>query len=175
MNAADVLRMQFQRLHDQFARAVNEVSVKEMDWRLKPDANSIGFLLWHSLRIWDAYLCFVDGKEELYEKGNWPERFGFDTTGRGIGGIGTGFTADDVAVVKARPGPLTDFLEALQERANRSLGTATDDSLSRSVQIPWWPQGPSTVAAVLTHIQAHTYIHLGEAYCVQGLGAKGTE
>jgi uncharacterized damage-inducible protein DinB len=175
MNAADMLRMQFQRLHDQFARTVNEVGVEEMDWRPKPDANSIGFLLWHVLRIWDGYLNFVDGAENLYEQGNWPERFGFDTIGRGIGGIGTGFTADDVAIVIARSGPLIDYLEALQERTKRALSTATDDSLSHTVQIPWWPDGPSTVAAVLTHIQAHSYIHLGEAYCVRGLRTKGGE
>ena len=55
----------------------------------------MGFLLWHILRIWDSYLSFVDGMDDLY----------------------------------------------------------------------------LSVAAVLTHIQAHAYIHLGEAYCVRGLAA----
>jgi hypothetical protein len=171
MNTAEVLRVQFQALHTQFARTVREVSVEDLDWRPRLGVNSIGFLLWHALRTWDAYLCFVDGAEELYAAGNWPERFGFDATGRGIADVGTGFTADDVAVVKARPGPLADYLESLQQRTIDSLARATDDDLSRAVQISWWPQGPSTAAAVLAHIQAHTYIHLGEAYCVRGLAS----
>ena len=172
MNAAEVLRVQFERLHDQFARTVNEVSAAEMDWRPRPGVNSIGFLLWHALRTWDAYLCFVDGAAEVYGPGQWPERFGFDTTGRGIGGIGTGFSADDVAVVKARPEPLLAYLGALHRRTNDALSRATEDSLARQVQIPWWPQGPSTVAVVLAHIQAHTYIHLGEGYCIRGLASS---
>jgi uncharacterized damage-inducible protein DinB len=173
MNASELLLAQFQTLHDRFASTANGLSDDLISWRPTTDANSIGFLLWHVLRTWDVYLCFVDGAEELYEQENWPQRFGFDARGRGIagGGMGTGFTADDVALVKAQPAPLIDYLEALLTRTTRPLRTASDESLAHHVEIPWWPQGPATIADVLSHIITHSYIHLGEVYYARGLAS----
>src|SRR5574341_583002 len=105
MKANELLLTQFQRVCDEFAQAAKDLDTKQMNWQPMPGVNTIGFLLWHVLRTWDSYYAHIHRVVELYDQDHWAQRFGFDTKGKGVvgkdkEGMGTGFTAEDVAVVK---------------------------------------------------------------------------
>ncbi len=170
MTPAALLQMQMQTVRNQFARTVQDLSAEQLSWQPNTHTNSIGFTLWHVLRTWDDYWPAMGAGDEMYEQEGWPQRFGFETKGRGVGGsgMGTGFTPEDVAVVKPPPDVLSAYLEALWTRTQFYLGTATDDSLAREFKIPWWPNVIATPARVLSHIIAHSLLHLGEAQYLKG-------
>lgn len=173
MNASALLLVQFQNVYDQFLATPKDTRPEQMVWQPALNSNNITFLLWHVLRIWDSYLCLIDGRPELYEEGNWPRRLGFEAKGKGAGGngVGTGFTADDVTEVKAPPDELNEYLEALWERTKYYLSTASDENLESELKVPWWPR-PATIARIFAHIIAHSYMHIGEAQYVKGLVSR---
>jgi uncharacterized damage-inducible protein DinB len=170
MNTLDLFSYQFQRVQDYYFFTLKDIQPEKMQWQPVKNANTIGFLLWHILRTWDAYFAFVDGGEDLYEKLNLSQNFGFITSGKGVGGsgVGTGFTPEEAADVIPAPAQLTEYLAVLLERTREFLSQTSEKELGREVKVPWW-NAPSTVSGVLTHILVHSFMHLGEAQYVKGM------
>jgi uncharacterized damage-inducible protein DinB len=142
----------------------------QLQWRPAQTANTIGFILWHILRTWDGYLALILEKGEIYEEGEWQERFGFDTRGRGVegSGMGTGFKPEDVAVVTPEVEVLNEYLKVLLKETISYLKNNDEASLGREMTVPWWGF-PTPVARVFSHIIGHSYFHLGEAQYIRGL------
>ncbi len=170
MNTSELLQVQYQTLHRHFTFTLKDMHLDQLTWRPNQDANSIGFLLWHVLRAWDSYFAMLFNRQELYVAGGWPQRFGFDVSDKGFDGIsiGTEFSSEDVALVKAEPGVLVAYLEALFDQVQHFLHSATDEELGQPFVVPWWPN-PTAVAGVLSHILTHGMEHIGQAQYVLGL------
>ena len=105
MNSAALLKIQFERIEREFKGVLKDLTLEQLHWQPDLEANSIGFLLWHLLYTWDEYAALIENREELYEKEGWPQRFGYETKGRGVegSGMGTGFSPEDVAIVLPQP------------------------------------------------------------------------
>ncbi len=170
MNTSELLQIQFQTLQRHFNFTLKDLTLDQLFWQPNKDANSISFLLWHVLRAWDSYYSMLFNRPELYEADHWPQRFGFDVSDKGFDGIsiGTGFSSEDVALVKAEPAVLVAYLEALFDQLQHFLQSATGEDLGKTFIVPWWPN-PSTVAGVLSHIMTHGMEHIGQAQYVLGL------
>jgi uncharacterized damage-inducible protein DinB len=177
MNSAALLKTQFETIERQFKLVLKDLSLEQLHWQPIPAANSIAFLLWHLLYTWDEYMSLIENREVLYEKEGWPQRFGFETKGLGVAGsgMGTGFTPEDVAIVRPRPEPLLDYLQVLTKEIKSYLKKATDESLSREATVPWWRPKTTTAGRVLAHIIAHSNFHLGETQYVRGLAIGRSE
>ena len=80
MTGSEILRMQFDRLAQEFKNTLGNLGAQRLAWRPAPRANDIGALLWHSARAWDGYLFYLDGATEVFVTGNWQERFEMKTT-----------------------------------------------------------------------------------------------
>ncbi len=170
MNTSELLNIQFQTLHRHFTFTLKDLRPDQLTWRPANDANSISFLLWHVLRAWDSYYAMLFNGQEIYEAAGWPQKFGFDVSDKGFDGIsiGTAFSPEDVALVKADSDVLVGYLDALFDHLQHFLQSATDEELGRPFIVPWWPN-PSTVAGVLSHIMTHGMEHIGQAQYVLGL------
>lgn len=173
MNSSALLNTEFEIIERQFKGVLKGLSLDQICWQPEPEANSVGFLLWHLLYTWDDYEGLIENRESLYEKEGWAGRFGFETKGRGVegSGMGTGFKPEDVAIVRPQLEPLIGYLKSLLMVTKTYLKTATDDSLDGEVIVPWWPK-PATAGRVLIHIVAHSNFHLGEAQYVRGLALQ---
>jgi uncharacterized damage-inducible protein DinB len=171
MDTATLLQIQFGTLERQFKQVLKDLSLEQLRWQPVPQANSIGFLLWHLLYTWDDYMGLIVKRDTLYEQEGWPERFGFDTRGLGVegSGMGTGFTPEEVAIVRPGPEPLLDYLRSLLDEMSGYLQSANNESLGAKVSVPWWRPKGHPAARVLSHIIAHSYFHLGEAQFSRGL------
>ena len=56
---------------------VQDLTPEELAWRPGPEANPIGWILWHMLRVEDFWFQFFIQRElELWEKEAWHEKFG---------------------------------------------------------------------------------------------------
>jgi uncharacterized damage-inducible protein DinB len=173
MDANQVLKTEFEMIGRQLREVLKDLSPEQILHMPGGNNNSIGFLAWHILLAWDEYDTLIQKQDDLYRKDGWPEKFGFDVSGRGIegSGMGTGFTPEDVALVRPQVETLLAYHAAVSRRTLDYIKNASQDELATQMVIPWWPN-PVPVARVLIHIIGHSLIHIGEAWATKDLALQ---
>ena len=158
-------------LQDHFARIVESADVvldglteEQLAHRPTPDANSIGWLLWHLARVQDDHVSAAAGVEEVHSAQGFVGRFAlpFDPHD-----IGYGHSSEDVARVRVGATVLADYLHAVHEQTNRYLATLTPADLDRVVDEHWDP--PVTLGTRLVSVVNDDTQHVGQAAYVRGL------
>ena len=98
------------------AEVVQDLTVEELAWQPSTQSNSIGWTLWHMLRVEDMWVQFFAQRQpELWEREGWHEKFGLPTRDTGFG-----HTSEQVAGFHALDLPtLLQYGEAVR------LGTQT--------------------------------------------------
>ena len=176
MNSIELLRLQLMQMHDEIVhKTLADLTIEQLNWRPNAEANNIGFSVWHALRVWDFDHARMGAGEELYEREHWPKRFGFEMAGNGMRGygIGSGFSAQDIAGMHFVPVVLATYADALWARTQQYLDGTGEADLDREFLHPWRPEVTLTPAKVLVHTITHTAMHIGEAAYVRGLMPRG--
>ena len=95
---------------------LKDITAGELKWQPNPQSNSIGFILWHQLRVEDMMIhADIQQKPQVYELEKWAEKMGLPTDNpRDNGG---GYTAEQVA---AFPVPSLDVLQQYGESVRRA-------------------------------------------------------
>jgi uncharacterized damage-inducible protein DinB len=66
--------------------ALGDLTTDEMSWQAGPEANTIGWILWHMTRVEDMWFqFFIQRQPELWETEGWHEKFGMPTRDNGFG------------------------------------------------------------------------------------------
>ena len=72
--------------HEYLMDALDGLTSDEIIWKPGPGANSIGWILWHMIRVEDMWFqFFIQRQPEIWEKDNWNEKFGLPTRDNGFG------------------------------------------------------------------------------------------
>jgi uncharacterized damage-inducible protein DinB len=81
-------------------RTLRDLRPAELTWQPGPEANPIGFLVWHMARVEDRWLArFAHGNHtELWIRDGWAQRLGLPESDTGVG-----YTAEQVAVFAMPP------------------------------------------------------------------------
>jgi uncharacterized damage-inducible protein DinB len=165
MNTAELLVELFGRVPPLAHAAVEGLDTDALLAQVAPQANSIAWLLWHLTRVQDDHLAEILGIEQLWVTGGWAEGFGLDPDP-----VNTGYrhTPDQVAAVRPRDAAaLTDYLDAVQQRAIEFLSALRDADLDRIVDRNWDP--PVTLGVRLVSVADDSLQHVGQASFVRGI------
>jgi uncharacterized damage-inducible protein DinB len=130
-----------------------------------PDANPIGWLAWHLLRVQDDHVAEVAGRGQAWTEEGWADRFGlpFDASETGYG-----FSQEQVAQVRVDSADLLlDYAAAVHERTAKFLRGLSDEDLDRVVDERWDP--PVTLGVRLVSVVNDDQQHVGQAAFVRGL------
>ncbi|MGW1028165.1 DinB family protein [Streptomyces sp. NPDC002577] len=65
----------FRRIRSDLAEAVEGATAVELDERLLPGSNSVGWLAWHIARGQDRNLSEITGSPQLWLSDGWAARF----------------------------------------------------------------------------------------------------
>jgi len=161
--ATDLLLDLYSRVQESVHRAGEGLSAEQLAVRLDPDANSIGWLLWHICRGQDEQIADVAGREPLWTADGWEERFDLP-----VGGIGYGHSSAEVGQVRGFDSRLVlDYYDAVHERSLEFLRGVTDEDLGRVVDEGWDP--PVTLGVRLVSIADDCIQHAGQAAFVRGI------
>jgi uncharacterized damage-inducible protein DinB len=164
MNVADVLRDGFERVRGVTLDVLDGLSADQLATRLDPDANSIGWLVWHLLRVQDDHVSEVAGLEQVWTTQGWYERSGlpFDAAE-------TGFAqqSSDVATVRLDADLLRGYLEDVHVQSVGYVDTLTEADLDRVVDERWDP--PVTLGVRLVSVISDDLQHAGQAALVKGI------
>lgn len=146
--------------------ALEGLGAEEMGWQPAEDANSIGWILWHMVRVEDMWIqFFAQFQTELWESEGWHEKFGLPTRDNGFG-----HTPEQVNNF-----PGVDLAEFLNYRAavRRStlayLDTLTADDMER---VPRERRPEMSLGAMFRQIIGEMYQHVGHIAYLRGLQGK---
>ena len=146
--------------------ALDGLSPDELAWQPAPDANSIGWILWHMVRVEDMWIqFFAQFKPELWESDGWSDQFGLPTRDNGFG-----HTADQVNSF-----PRLDLAEFLQYRAAvrqstlAYLNTLTPEDMET---VPRERRPDMSLGGMFRQIIGEMYQHVGHIAYLRGLQGK---
>ncbi len=167
-SATDILRDAFERVHDDLPEILSGLTSEEVLWRPDPDANSIGWLIWHLSRIQDDHLAGVGGVEQAWIGGGWCGRFGlpFDEHDHGYG-----HSSEQVGAFSVGDADLlVGYHDAVHHLTMEVLAGLDDAGYERIVDDRWDP--PVTAAVRLVSVVNDISQHLGQAAYVAGLAER---
>jgi uncharacterized damage-inducible protein DinB len=155
----------YTRIKDLAVGAVEGLDAEALAHRPGPDANPIGWLVWHLTRVQDHHISELAGVDQAWTSGGWAQRFGMPPD---PSDIGYGHTSEQVAAVPAHdPDLLAQYHEAVLERTLAFLNGVESDDLDRIVDRRWEP--PVTMGARLVSVIGDDYQHVGQAHYLRGL------
>ena len=113
MTPADLLTDAFGRIRAGAHRVLADVDDEALAARPGPDANTIGWLVWHLLRVQDDHIADVAGTEQVWTSQGYAARAGlpFDD-----GATGFGQSAEEVGQVRVGAGLLGEYADAVTTR-----------------------------------------------------------
>ncbi len=146
--------------------ALDGLTPDELAWQPAPDANSIGWILWHMVRVEDMWIqFFAQFQAELWEQDGWHERFGLPTRDNGFG-----HTAEQVANFPRLD--LAGFLEyraAVRAQTLAYLNTLSPDDMAT---VPRERRPEMSLGAMFRQIIGEMYQHVGHIAYLRGLQGK---
>ncbi|WP_324650641.1 mycothiol transferase [Georgenia sp. H159] len=161
--ATELLLDGYSRIRQAVHRAGEGLSAEELAVRLDPDANSIGWLLWHLTRVQDDHVADVAGREELWTTDGWAERFDLPVTG-----IGYGHSSAEVGQVSGfGAGIVLGYYDAVHERTLEFIRGLEDEELGRVVDESFDP--PVTLGVRLVSVLDDCLEHAGQAAFARGV------
>ena len=165
MDTNELLRDLFSRLDDHLPKVVEGLDAEALRAVPEAGANSIGWLVWHLIRVQDHYVAELSGQRQLWETSDWAGRFGLEPDPRNSG---YGHTPADVAAVRPDgPDALTGYYAAVAARMTAYLAQLPPSELDRVVDRHYDP--PVTLGARLVSIADDDLQHVGQAAYVRGL------
>ena len=146
--------------------ALEGLSPDELTWQPGPAANSIGWILWHMVRVEDMWIqFFAQFKPELWERDGWHEKFGLPTRDNGFG-----HTAEQVNNFPRLD--LEEFLlyrAAVREATLAFLATLTPNDMET---VPRERRPEMSLGAMFRQIIGEIYQHVGHIAYLRGLQGK---
>ena len=136
-------------------------------YRPDPDANTIGWLVWHLTRVQDSHLAELAGVPQVWTDQGFADRFALPF---GRGATGYGQSPEEVGAVIVPAADLAAYHAAVDAMTTRFLGTVTADDLTRVVDERWDP--PVTMSARLVSVVGDCLQHLGQAAYLRGLAER---
>ena len=165
MNGIEVLVDGLGRIQGTVHAAVEGLSAEQVNDRLDGAVNSIGWLVWHLTRVQDDHVAEVAGREQVWTKQGWVQRFALDLED---GSTGYGHGEAEVAAVRvSSPDLLVSYYDAVHEQTLSFLTGLTDADLDRVVDRRWDP--PVTLGVRLVSVIDDDAQHGGQAAFLRGL------
>ncbi|MBI2409575.1 DinB family protein [Candidatus Kaiserbacteria bacterium] len=151
---------------------IEDLSADELDWRPQNIANSIGWTVWHLIRVLDGELHALSGEEQVWIKEKWYQQFGRKADPEDTG---FGHSADDVgAFTSPPPSEFSGYLVATLTNTEAYLRSLSAADLERELKEPYDP--PPTVGTRIVSVLADCHQHAGEISYIRGLlAAQGTK
>ena len=163
MQGPDLLIDGFGRVREIVHEVLAGLSPADLTYRADPQANTIGWLIWHLTRVQDDHIAGASALTQVWFSG-FAGRFGlpFDPSDHGYG-----HASDQVAAVQAPASLLAEYHDATCDQTLSFLRGLTDDDLPAIVDRSFDP--PVTLAVRLVSVLSDDLQHAGQAAFLRGL------
>lgn len=166
--ATEILMDAFGRVHDLLPQLLGDLDARALLWRPDADANSMGWLAWHLLRVQDDHMAGVGEIEQVYTRDGFAAMFDLPWDDSAIG---YGQTSEEVGRFSVEgPDLLIDYANAVHAQTEAVLGALSNEDYARIVDRNWNP--PVTAAARIVSVVGDITQHAGQIGYVKGLYAR---
>ena len=150
-------------------RVLDGLTQDEISWHPRPDANSIGLILFHMARSEDSFVNrMIQGKPQLWETGKW-----YTKLNKGLDDGGAHYTAEQVAGFFVPDLKLLQaYADAVRKQTLDYIAKVTPEMLDKEVIMPQMgpvKRPPSNVGKILQMNVTHLSGHAGEISYIRGL------
>ncbi len=154
------------------SRVIDGLTPDELKWHPRPDANSIGLIIFHMIRAEDSWIhTRLQGKPQLWQSQKWYQQLQ-----KALDDGGAHYTTEQVDsfIVPSLP-DLIAYAEAVGKDTDEYLRKLTPAELDRKIELPLNPSRPSpfgpnpTVGLLLVFLVTHLAQHAGEISYLRGL------
>jgi len=164
MTPAELLVESFERVLESGTAVVDGLTADQLAHRPGPDANPIGWLVWHLTRVQDDHVAEVAGIDQVWTSQGYADRFALPFEDADIG---YGHSSSQVAQVGVEADLLASYLTAVHEQSVGFLRGLGEGDLDRIVDERWDP--PVTLGVRLVSVVDDDTQHVGQAAYVRGL------
>ncbi len=156
----------YERVHQELVLVLKDLSEKDLDYRPGPQSNSIGWLLWHSIRSEDRMNADLFGEEQLWIRGQWYAKFNRAADAKDTG---MRHTNEQVAAFRSPPvQTYLDYAEAVFARTREYMQTRlSEEDLERKIASP--TLGTTATVAERLFGTLNNLQHIGQAGYVKGM------
>lgn len=155
----------FARIADGVVAVLSGIDSEQLTHRPAPEANPIGWLIWHLTRQADAQLSDLVGADQVWTGDGWAARFALPYPEEAMG---YGMDAAQVAAFpEVDPELLIGYQRATHGRSVQAIGSLSPARLDEIIDRSWDP--PVTVAVRLMSVLEDAQKHLGQAEYLRGL------
>ena len=173
MQLKDFAEQTFEDIGVRLYRALDGLTFDELNWRPRPEANSVAFIVWHVARVEDCWFQrFLADTTEVWVARGWHERLGLPEESWGYG-----YSVERLAAFPAlREEDLRGYFDAVRKSTLIRLRDMTEADLDRVPGRSPFPGSPSssrfaefTVARMFRQLIGEEYQHLGHVNYIRGL------
>lgn len=164
MELIDFMQTALQGSQRGLKRATDGLTKQELLWQPKPDANSIGLIIFHSIRSEDTFIqSTIQQKPTLWESEKWHDKLSMPATQPGAG-----YTMEQVAAFKTPElQDLLAYADAVRAKTTEYVQGLTPAKCDQKVT--WGRMGEFTIGALVALVINHASQHVGEVSYVRGL------
>ncbi|MFQ5932949.1 MAG: DinB family protein [Nitrospiraceae bacterium] len=165
MESAVIVADALDRVRDNLHRDLKDLTPQELVAGPKPP---IGWLVWHLIRVQDANISALAGREQAWIAEGWHARFAMppDPKDYASGHRQTPAQVDAFSVTDSQV--LLDYFDVVLERTKTYLSTLFPGDLDRILNEPQY-QTPPTVGVRLVSVIADNTRHAGQVEYLRGL------
>src|SRR3954451_19323815 len=124
MRSNELLLYAYEQIQGTLRRAIHGLDADQLSRRVGPEANPIGWLAWHLLRVQDDHVADVAGTEQVWTSDGWADRFGLSLDDSATG---YGMSREEVDAVRVPSAELLlGYGAAVQEQTAAFLRELSD-------------------------------------------------
>lgn len=164
MTANDVLIDGFGRIREIVHEVLAGLTQEELDYRVDPAANSIGWLIWHLTRVQDDHIAGAGGLDQVWLAAGWEKRCALPLD---PGDTGYGHDAAEAGSVRLPADLLAGYHDATCDQTIAFVSTLSDADLDKIVDRRFDP--PVTMTVRLVSVLGDDLEHAGQAAFIKGL------
>lgn len=163
MNTQKFIEEAFRKEQEALLNEVSDLTPIELAWQPGPQANPIGWILWHMVRVEDMWIqFFAQRKLELWESQGWHKEFGMVPRDTGFG-----HTAEQVAAFPAVDlARLQAYFAAVRVSTTEYLRNLSSEDFAL---VPREKRPDMTIGSMFRQIIGELTQHLGQIAYIKGL------
>ncbi|MCH2672332.1 MAG: DinB family protein [Dehalococcoidia bacterium] len=153
--------------HEYLMDALSDITSEELMWRAGPEANPIGWILWHMIRVEDMWFqFFIQRENEIWAREGWNEKFGLPARDNGFE-----HTPDQVAAFPAYDlASMLQYGEDVRTATLNYLNTVTEEQMDI---VPREARPEMSIGRIFRQVVGEVYQHQGHIAYLKGLQRSG--
>ena len=153
----------FNTEHEYLMDAIGDLTPDELMWKAGSEANHIGWILWHMIRVEDMWFqFFIQRHTEIWERDGWNEKFGLPTRDNGFE-----HTQEQVNNFPAYElQEMLDYGAAVRAETLSYLKSVTPDQMDI---VPRDARPEMSVGRIFRQVIGEVYQHQGHIAYIKGL------